>query len=168
MLTSALTAPAIIALAQQNGIPGQAAVYATHMFLFYYAVLADVTPPVALSAYAAASVFGTHPLPTGVYAARVALSKYLIGFFFLLSYSGTALLILPVLETAPREAWPIILERFLAVAMGIIYLSASAAGYTRRPLGRLGPGLWESWPFFSSFPMGPSTWRPSSWACPSS
>ncbi|KIQ55321.1 transporter [Meiothermus taiwanensis] len=141
VLTSALTAPAIIALAQQNGIPGQAAVYATHMFLFYYAVLADVTPPVALSAYAAASVFGTHPLPTGVYAARVALSKYLIGFFFLLSYSGTALLILPVLETAPPgEAWPIILERFLAVAMGIIYLSASAAGYTRRPLGRL-----EAW-----------------------
>lgn len=141
VLTSALTAPAIIALAQANGIPDQAAVYATHMFLFYYAVLADVTPPVALSAYAAASVFGTHPLPTGVYAARVALSKYLIGFFFLLSYTGTGLLILPVLETAPPgEAWPIILGRFLSVAAGILYLSASAAGYTRRPLSRL-----EAW-----------------------
>ncbi len=141
VLTSALTAPAIIALAQQNGIPDTAALYATHFFLFYYAILADVTPPVALSAYAAASVFGSNPLITGVYAARVALSKYLVGLFFLLSYAGTGLLILPVLETAPPgEAWPIILERFLGVALGIIYLSAATAGYTRRPLER-----WESW-----------------------
>ncbi|APD08875.1 MULTISPECIES: TRAP transporter permease [Thermus] len=141
VLTSALTAPAIIALAKENGIPESAAIFATHMFLFYYAVLADVTPPVALSAYAASSVFGTNPLQTGVYAARVALSKYLVGFFFLLSYSGTALLIVPVLENSPpAEAWAMILERFLSVAAGIIYLSASGAGYTRRPLRR-----WEAW-----------------------
>ncbi|MFN4070372.1 MAG: TRAP transporter permease [Thermus caldifontis] len=141
VLTSALTAPAIIALAKQNGIPDSAALLATHMFLFYYAVLADVTPPVALSAYAASSVFGTNPLLTGVYAARVALSKYLVGFFFLLSYSGTALLIIPVLENSPPgEAWAMVLERFFSVAAGIVYLSASAAGYTRRPLKR-----WEAW-----------------------
>jgi TRAP transporter 4TM/12TM fusion protein len=149
VLTSALTAPAIIALAAQNfagfGLDLEAAkvaaLYATHMFLFYYAVLADVTPPVALSAYAAASVFGTNPLQTGVYAARVALAKYLVGFFFLLSYSGAALLIVPVLETAPPgQALGFILWRFVAVAVGIIYLSASGAGYTRRPLKRL-----EAW-----------------------
>jgi TRAP transporter 4TM/12TM fusion protein len=141
VITSALTAPAIIGLAEANGIPPEAALLATHMFLFYYAVLADVTPPVALSAYAAASVFGTNPLLTGVYAARVALSKYLIGFFFLLSYAGTGLLIVPVLETSPPgEAWRIILERFLAVAAGVVYLSASGVGYARRPLKR-----WEAW-----------------------
>jgi TRAP transporter 4TM/12TM fusion protein len=149
VLTSALTAPAIIALTAQNfagfGLDLEAAkvaaLYATHMFLFYYAVLADVTPPVALSAYAAASVFGTNPLQTGVYAARVALAKYLVGFFFLLSYSGAALLIVPVLETAPPgQALGLILWRFVAVAVGIIYLSASGAGYTRRPLERL-----EAW-----------------------
>lgn len=141
VLTSALTAPAIVTLAKQNGIPESAALLATHMFLFYYAVLADVTPPVALSAYAASSVFGTDPIQTGVYAARVALSKYLIGFFFLLSYSGTALLIIPVLENSPpAEAWRMILERFLFVAAGIVYLSASGVGYTRRPLRR-----WEAW-----------------------
>ncbi|GAB5603561.1 TRAP transporter permease [Thermus sp. FJN-A] len=149
VLTSALTAPAIIGLAAKNftaeGLSQeaaqQAALLATHMFLFYYAVLADVTPPVALSAYAAASVFGTNPLQTGVYAARVALSKYLVGFFFLLAYSGSALLIVPVLETAPPEkAWALILWRFLAVGAGVVYLSASGAGYTRRPLKR-----WEAW-----------------------
>ena len=141
VITSALTAPAIILLAKQNGIPEQAAIYATHMFLFYYATLADVTPPVALSAYAAASVFGPDPLRTGIYAARVALAKYFIGFLFLLSFPSTALLLLPVLETMPPgQAWPLILERFLFTLIGIVYLSASGAGHTRRPLAR-----WEAW-----------------------
>ncbi len=137
VLTASLTAPAIIALAEKNGIPAGAALLGTHMFLFYYAVLADVTPPVALSAYAASSVFKTDPLRTGVYAARVALSKYLIGFFFLVAYSGTALLILPVVQNSPpNEAILMILERFLCVGAGIVFLSASTAGFTRRPLRR--------------------------------
>jgi TRAP transporter 4TM/12TM fusion protein len=141
VLTASLTAPTIATLAQQNGIPASAALLATHMFLFYYAVLADVTPPVALSAYAAASVFKTDPLRTGVYAARVALSKYLFGFFFLVAYSGTALLILPVLQNSPPgEAILLILGRFLSVGAGIVFLSSATVGYTRRPLER-----WESW-----------------------
>lgn len=141
VLTAALTAPAIIDLAQQNGIPPEAAKLATHMFLFYYAVLADVTPPVALSAYASASVFKTDPIQTGVYAARVALAKYFVGFFFLVAYAGTALLILPVVRTSPLSvALPIILERLITVGAGVIFLSAATVGYTRRILER-----WESW-----------------------
>ncbi|RIH88210.1 TRAP transporter permease [Calidithermus roseus] len=145
VLTSSLTAPAIVKIAEANGIPAGAALLATHMFLFYYAVLADVTPPVALSAYAAASVFKTNPLVTGIYAARVALSKYLVGFFFLFAFAGTGLLILPVLQDATLgltlvQKWGIILERFLAVGVGIIFLAASTVGYTRRTLQR-----WESW-----------------------
>jgi len=111
------------------------------MFLFYYAVLADVTPPVALSGYAAASVFRTNPILTGVYAARVALAKYIIGFFFLLSFTGTGLLILPILQNVPGvEGWLIILERFFFTAVAIIFLAAATVGYTRHPLRR-----WESW-----------------------
>ncbi|MER3553900.1 MAG: transporter [Meiothermus sp.] len=149
VLTSSLTAPAIIALAKSNFLtygltPEQAtlaATLATHMFLFYYAVLADVTPPVALSAYASASVFKTDPINTGVYAARVALSKYIIGFFFLLSFTGTGLLILPVLQNVGGlEGWLIILERFFFTAAAIIFMSAATVGYTRRRLAR-----WESW-----------------------
>ncbi|MDX2003687.1 MAG: TRAP transporter fused permease subunit [Meiothermus sp.] len=149
VLTASLTAPAIIKLASVNfqtyGLePEQAvlaATLATHMFLFYYAVLADVTPPVALSAYAAASVFNTNPILTGVYAARVALAKYFLGFFFLLAYTGTGVLILPILQTTPGlEGWLIILERIFFTAAAIIFLSAATVGYTRRPLAR-----WESW-----------------------
>lgn len=149
VLTSSLTAPAIINLAKANfagyGLPEQqavlAATLATHMFLFYYAVLADVTPPVALSAYASASVFKTDPITTGVYAARVALAKYIIGFFFLLSFTGTGLLILPVLQNVPGlGGWLIILERFFFTAAAIFFMAAATVGYTRRPLRR-----WESW-----------------------
>jgi TRAP transporter 4TM/12TM fusion protein len=118
-----------------------AAALATHMFLFYYAVLADVTPPVALSAFASASVFKTDPIRTGVYAARVALSKYFVGFFFLMALSGAGLLILPILRVLPTpEAIPIIIERFVTVAAGVVLLSASTVGYTNRHLER-----WESW-----------------------
>jgi TRAP transporter 4TM/12TM fusion protein len=149
VLTASLTAPAIIKIASANfqgyGLEPQqavlAATLATHMFLFYYAVLADVTPPVALSGYAAASVFRTNPILTGVYAARVALAKYIIGFFFLLSFTGTGLLILPILQNVPGlEGWLIILERFLFTAVAIIFLAAATVGYTRHPLRR-----WESW-----------------------
>ncbi|WP_027894253.1 TRAP transporter permease [Calidithermus chliarophilus] len=145
VLTSSLTAPAIVKIAEANGIPAGAALLATHMFLFYYAVLADVTPPVALSAYAAASVFKTNPLVTGIYAARVALSKYLVGFFFLFAFAGTGLLIMPVLQDTTlglslAQKWGIIGERFLAVGVGIVFLSAATVGYTRRTLQR-----WESW-----------------------
>ena len=82
VLTSALTAPAIQKLAIDAGIPKHAALLATHMFLFYYAVLAEVTPPVGLSVYAVSSVFETNPIRTGIYAALVALPKYLIGLSF--------------------------------------------------------------------------------------
>jgi len=149
VLTASLTAPAIIKIATANfqgyGLEPQqavlAATLATHMFLFYYAVLADVTPPVALSGYAAASVFRTNPILTGVYAARVALAKYIIGFFFLLSFTGTGLLILPILQNVPGlEGWLIILERFFFTAVAIIFLAAATVGYTRHPLRR-----WESW-----------------------
>lgn len=145
VLTASLTAPAIVGIAQQNGIPQAAALLATHMFLFYYAVLADVTPPIALSAYASSSVFKTDPIRTGVYAARAALAKYLIGFFFLFSFAGTGLLLLPVLQDttlglSSLDKWGIILQRVVSVSVGIVLLSAATVGYTRINLER-----WESW-----------------------
>ena len=135
VLTSALTAPAIQKLAVMNGIPENVALLATHMFLFYYAVLAEVTPPVALSAYAAASVFGTDPIKTGVYAARVALPKYLIGITFILSLSGSSLLILPALQTLPvGEAVVQIAIRFLLSLLAIFSLNVAVVGYLMKDL----------------------------------
>lgn len=141
VVASALTAPAIIGVAIGNGIPPEAALLSTHMFLMYYAVLADVTPPVALSAYAASSVFKTDPLKTGIYAAKVALPKYLLGFSFILAYQGTALLIIPMWRTASMfDTASSFLVRLLFVSAGAVCMAAATVGYARRPLL-----TWESW-----------------------
>ncbi|MCX7822393.1 MAG: TRAP transporter fused permease subunit [Syntrophobacterales bacterium] len=135
VIASSLTAPAICQIAIANGIPSEAALLATHMFLMYYAILADVTPPVGLSAYASASVFGTHPLRTGIYAARVAIPKYLVGFSFILSFSGTALLIVPVWNLLPWwHSTALIGARLLCAFIGAALLSGAGAGYLIKPL----------------------------------
>jgi TRAP-type uncharacterized transport system fused permease subunit len=142
VLTSALTAPTIQKMAMLNGLPEQAALMATHMFLFYYAVLAEVTPPVALSAYAAAAVMGTDPIKTGFFAARVAIPKYLIGLTFILSFSGTAILIIPVLETLPlNQAILQIISRFAFSIMAVFYLNAAVVGYFIRNLTAVERGI---------------------------
>ncbi len=138
VLTSSLTAPAIQHLAVQHGIPPHAALLATHMFLFYYAVLAEVTPPVALSAYAAASVMGTDPIQTGLFAARVALPKYLIGLAFILSLSGSSLLILPALESMPvGQALLEMAIRYGVTILAILCLNAAVIGHFLLDLSRL-------------------------------
>lgn len=135
VLTSALVSPAILQLVVAHGVPQGPALLATHMFLFYYAVLADITPPVGLSGYAAASVFRTDPIKTCMYAAMVALPKYLFGFAFLLSVSGMALLIVPVLQTVDTaEAIMLIASRFLFTIAGIVLLAASEVGFLRQHL----------------------------------
>ncbi|MEJ5359541.1 MAG: TRAP transporter fused permease subunit [Desulfobacterales bacterium] len=138
VLTSALTAPTIQQLAVVNGIPEEAALLATHMFLFYYAVLAEVTPPVALSAYAAAAVMNTDPVKTGVFAARVAVPKYLVGIIFILTLNGTGLLIIPALQALPPgEAILTIGQRYLGSGLAIVLLNAAVVGWFLRNLSRL-------------------------------
>ena len=118
------------------------ALMATHMFLFYYAVLAEVTPPVALSAYAAASVMGTDPIKTGIFAARVAIPKYLIGLTFILSLSGTGLLVVPLLETLPlSQALVQIVSRFFFSILAVFYLNAAVIGYFLRNLSHIERGI---------------------------
>src|SRR3546814_2965264 len=58
-----------------------------HFFVFYYGVLADITPPVALAAYAAAGMAGADPFKTGNTAFRLGLGKVLVPFVFVFSPS---------------------------------------------------------------------------------
>jgi len=58
-----------------------------HFFVFYYGVLADITPPVALAAYAAAGMAGSDPFKTGNTAFRLGLAKVLVPFVFVFSPS---------------------------------------------------------------------------------
>jgi TRAP transporter 4TM/12TM fusion protein len=129
-LSSLLTAPALVKLATAAGIPEGAALLATHMFLFYMAMLADITPPVGLSNFAAAAVYGLDPVRVGVRAALVAIPKYVYALSFIWSYWGTALLILPVLLTMPLAQGVILVaSRFAAVIAGIFFLSIANVGF---------------------------------------
>ena len=63
----------------------------SHFFVFYYGVLADITPPVALAAYAAAGIAGSNPFTTGNTAFRLGIAKALVPFVFV--YSPSLLLV---------------------------------------------------------------------------
>ena len=67
----------------QMGVP----MIAAHFFVFYYGIVADITPPVALAAYAGAAISGGSPMKTGVQATRLAIAGFIIPFIFALSPS---------------------------------------------------------------------------------
>src|SRR3989442_13596525 len=74
MFTAALAAPALAKL----GVP----LIASHMFAFYYGIMADLSPPVALAALAAAPIAKENPDRIGWEAMRIALAGYVIPFIF--------------------------------------------------------------------------------------
>jgi TRAP transporter 4TM/12TM fusion protein len=80
-----ITAPAMIKL----GVPE----YAAHMFVFYYAVLAEVTPPTALSAFAAAAITGGDPYKTTMMSWKYTLPAFLVPFMFTIHPDGVGLLL---------------------------------------------------------------------------
>ncbi len=129
VIVSALVIPAAIKLAVLNGFPESIAHYSVHVFAFYYAVLADVTPPVALAAYAAASIAGLNPLRVAVLAAKIAIIKYLIAFTFVLAPVGAALLIVPYIDS-PFE----ILLRTFFVIVAIVAINSATVGFFRKNL----------------------------------
>jgi TRAP transporter 4TM/12TM fusion protein len=98
-------------------------ILAAHLFVFYYAVLADVTPPVAVTAFAGAQMAGSDPMRTGWQASRIAISGFLAPFLFV--YQPALLM---------NGALPEIVVLFASAVVGISALSAAAAGCMFRPL----------------------------------
>jgi len=102
------------------GLLGVAPIVA-HFFVFYYGVLADITPPVALAAYAAAGMAGADPFKTGNTAFRLGLGKVLVPFVFVFSPS--------LLLVAPGFTWPDFIIAFAGCLIGITCLGAALSGY---------------------------------------
>ncbi|MGF7161153.1 TRAP transporter 4TM/12TM fusion protein [Rhodoligotrophos appendicifer] len=92
-----------------------------HFFVFYYGVLADITPPVALAAYAAAGMAGADPFKTGNIAFRLGLGKVLVPFVFVFSPS--------LLLVAKGFTWPDFVLAFAGCAIGITCLGAAFSGF---------------------------------------
>jgi len=74
VITATIAAPALI----QMHVP----VIAAHMFVFYFGIIADITPPVALAAYAASGISGGNPMRTGVIASKLAIAAFIVPYMF--------------------------------------------------------------------------------------
>jgi TRAP transporter 4TM/12TM fusion protein len=107
---------------------------AAHMFVFYFGILADLTPPVALAAYAAAGMAGSDPFKTGNTAFMLGISKLLVPFVFIFSPS-----LLLVLKGFTWEEFFITLS---GAMIGLVFLSAAFSGYFLTHMK-----AWERWTF---------------------
>jgi TRAP transporter 4TM/12TM fusion protein len=91
VITSTVAAPAIIMiLAQKAGLDPNVVAPASiilpaHMFAFYFGIIADVTPPVALAAFAGAGIAKANPMKTGINATKLAVAAFLVPYIFVLN-----------------------------------------------------------------------------------
>ncbi|MDE2605379.1 MAG: TRAP transporter permease [Burkholderiales bacterium] len=120
-----------------------------HFFVFYYGVLADITPPVALAAYAAAGMAGSDPFKTGNTAFRLGLAKALVPFVFVFSPS--------LLIVAKGFTYYDFAITFAGCVLGIVVLAAALSRFLLVEMQRweqllclvaalllIAPGLWVS------------------------
>ncbi|WP_457647136.1 TRAP transporter permease [Profundibacter sp.] len=117
----AVAAPALAVLQVQPLV--------SHFFVFYYGVLADITPPVALAAYAAAGIAGSNPFKTGNTAFRLGIAKALVPFVFV--YSPSLLLV------ADGFTWQAFFVTLIGAILGIGSMGTAFAGYFIAPLTKL-------------------------------
>lgn len=113
IIAAVITAPAMIKL----GIPE----YAAHMFIFYYAVLSEVSPPTALAPFAAAAITGGSPYKTTMMAWKYTAPAFLVPFMFTLHPDGVGLLL--------KGDWGNILWTTATAAVGLAALAAGLTGW---------------------------------------
>ena len=111
IITSTIAAPALV----QLGIPALVA----HMFCFYFAMFANLTPPVALAAFAAAGIAGGSPMKTGWASVKLALAGFILPYMFV--YNTDLLLLDTPLAKAIQVA--------VTAAVGVFLISTAVEGY---------------------------------------
>src|SRR6476620_6487480 len=108
IICAVIAAPALIKL----GVPD----YAAHMFIFYYAVLSEVSPPTALSPFAAAAITGGDPYKTTLQSWKYTLPAFLVPFVFVLDPAGVGLLLkMPKDGSVLQVAW-VTFTAFIGIA----------------------------------------------------
>lgn len=119
IVLAAITAPAVV----QLGVPPIAA----HLFIFYYGILADLTPPVCVAAYAAAGIAGANPFRTGLTAFRLGTAKALVPFVF--AYSPAMLIVVDGFTIGE------FLLTTISCAIGVVALGVALTGYAFATMG---------------------------------
>ena len=95
---------------------------AAHLFVFYFAVLADITPPVCIAAYAAAGLAGANPMKTGFTATKLGIAAFIVPFFF--CYDTSLMGLGSVAE---------VLLSMATATLGVIALAGATEWYYLRP-----------------------------------
>jgi TRAP-type uncharacterized transport system fused permease subunit len=122
IICAVIAAPALIKL----GVPD----FAAHMFIFYYAVLSEVSPPTALSPFAAAAITGGDPYKTTLQCWKYTVPAFLVPFVFVLDPSGQGLLLMGSTKALATANWWSIAE---------VTLTARSASPRWPPASRAGP-----------------------------
>lgn len=125
IIAAVMVAPALV----QAGVSDVAA----HMFIFYYAVLSEVSPPTALSPFAAAALTGGNPFATMMLTWKYTLPAFLVPFVFTLTPDGLGIL----MQGTPLS----IAAVTVTAAAGIVALAAAFGGWIRGPASPLERGL---------------------------
>ena len=125
IICAVIAAPALIKL----GVPD----FAAHMFIFYYAVLSEVSPPTALSPFAAAAITGGNPYKTTLQAWKYTLPAIVVPFVFVLDPAGVGLL----LKAPPSGSWVQVAWIAITACIGIAALAAGSQGWLVRRCGLL-------------------------------
>src|SRR3954467_5172320 len=124
IICAVIAAPALIALKVPD--------FAAHMFIFYYAVLSEVSPPTALSPFAAAAITGGDPYKTTLQCWKYTVPAFLVPFMFVLDPSGTGLLLTGSFKTLGNADWGSIAEVTITAAVGIVALAGGFQGWAWR------------------------------------
>jgi len=101
-------------------------VLAAHMFVFYFGIVADITPPVALAAYAGSAIAKSNPMKTGVTATRLAITAFIVPYIF--AFSPEMLII------GSDKPWYEIVLLVITAVTGIFIISAGMEGYFLREM----------------------------------
>ena len=121
IITSSIAAPALLKL----GVP----LIVSHMFVFYFGIMADLTPPVALAAFAAASISRASPMKTGVKATQIAIAGFAVPFIAIYD---------PSLMLQGQYAWTDVVYVTFKALLAVVLWGGAVVGFLRGPLGILG------------------------------
>lgn len=126
VITSTIAAPAIITLLMLGADPGATVplvvALSAHLFVFFFGIVADITPPVALAAFAASGISGGDPIKTGIVSSKLAIAAFIIPYMFVFN---------PALLMMGASTLEIIWVVFTAL-IGMIAIGAGMIGYWYR------------------------------------
>ena len=117
-VAGSVVAPGLQRLLFEGGLPEETSLLVAHFFVFYYAVLSAITPPVALASYAAAGISGANPMETSVASFKIGIAAFIVPFMFV--YNSALLM---------DGTWFEVIRAGLTATFGVFLLSAAVQGW---------------------------------------